>query len=69
MDNWKRLAREEGVEQGGPAINIYQELKTRNKLGLIKYAAGLPGLHFDRSSQVYSDSYALHKALLCVSWF
>jgi hypothetical protein len=48
----------------GPAINIYEEYKKINKLNLMKYATGIPGLEFERS-QIISDSYSIHESLLC----
>ena len=69
LENWKRLAKEEDMEPGGPAINVYEELKRQNKINLIKFAAGIPGVYFERKAQVYSDSYSIHKTLLAVRYF
>jgi hypothetical protein len=68
LENWKRLANEENIEPGGPAINVYEELKKQNKINLMKYAAGIPEVYFERKAQVFSDSYSIHQTLLAVGY-
>lgn len=53
--------------KAGPVINIYREYKKMNKLNLLKNATGLSGINFERNTQIFSDSYAVHESLLCVS--
>ncbi|CAF0752606.1 unnamed protein product [Brachionus calyciflorus] len=66
MENWKSLEKiENNINSAGPVVNIYREYKKMNRLNLLKNAAGLPGVNFERKSLIFSDSYAVHESLLC----
>jgi hypothetical protein len=40
--------------------------KSQNKLNMLKYATGIPGLDFERKNVLVEDSYQQHEKLLCV---
>ena len=50
-----------------PAINIYEEYKRQNKLHVLKHATGIPGIFFERKTEILDDAFSYHKQLICVS--
>jgi hypothetical protein len=43
--------------------------KTQNRLNMLKYATGIPGLEFERQNIIEENSYSQHEKLLCVRNF
>lgn len=57
------------IFQGGPSINVYRELIKSNKMNLMKHAAGIPGIEFERKTLLTSESNSYAEMLICVILF
>ncbi len=67
IKNWQTLAESVGSgETLGPAVNLYEDMIKSNRIALMKYACGLPGVEFERSKIIASDSFAIHESVLAV---